>query len=376
MVRILTIFIVVAAVFGLLSLPGWASMPVRVKVQLFQAHPEIHRVYLRGAFQVLKPVQQALPGGNYQLTVKQGQLRLSQHNSQSPWVQAERILIQPAKSSVLLQPDSARARRYSGILEFNVDTGGKIAIRNEIPARTYVAIVVSSETLPGWPLEALKAQAVLTQSGLSRYQAGDVLGDSTQREVYLGQAHWRPEVARAVNSVWGQVLTYNERPVTPFYHASCGGHTSDGRLMGSRNSALWLRGVRCPYCRNAPFAKPTRTVIPKTTFAKYFSGPPLAILHTDPAGRPLLMKLGNHDPVSGYDFWIRLGQRLGWDKAPGTRFSLVQLADGNIQISSTGAGHGLGLCQWGAAEMARQGKLYADILRFYFPKVSLSKPLQ
>jgi stage II sporulation protein D len=71
--------------------------------------------------------------------------------------------------------------------------------------------------------------------------------------------------------------------------------------------------------------------------------------------------------MSGYDFWIKLGQSFGWDKAPGTRYSLKQGKDKDIIIESTGAGHGIGLCQWGASSLARNGKNYKEILEYYFP---------
>ncbi|MFN8656961.1 MAG: SpoIID/LytB domain-containing protein [Candidatus Obscuribacterales bacterium] len=55
-----------------------------------------------------------------------------------------------------------------------------VEARNLVDARDYIIAVLGSETLPQWCSEALKAQAVLTQSRLSRYKRGDLLDDTTQ----------------------------------------------------------------------------------------------------------------------------------------------------------------------------------------------------
>jgi stage II sporulation protein D len=70
---------------------------------------------------------------------------------------------------------------------------------------------------------------------------------------------------------------------------------------------------------------------------------------------------------TAYSFWLKLGQNFGWDKAPGTRFEIKQVAGNQIEISSNGAGHGVGLCQWGACGLAKQGAGYKKILSYYFP---------
>ena len=65
-----------------------------------------------------------------------------------------------------------------------------------------------------------------------------------------------------------------------------------------------------------------------------------------------------------------MGQELGWDKVPGTRYKFIPSAE-NIEVDSTGAGHRVGLCQWGASELARRGKSYKQILQYYFQGTTL-----
>jgi stage II sporulation protein D len=369
--RVLAIFLLVLGVQW--TVPTLAELPKQVQVRLFEAHPRIQTLSIQGPFEMRQPVRQRFPAKRYTISSRGGVLHLSSEGSHSGQIlNARRILLQALPNRpVTVQPVKIPPRRYAGELLFKTGPSGGLDILNTVPTPTYVAIVVGSETQPDWPLEALKAQAVLTQSGIARYKPGDVLGDSTQREVYLGIDYQRTAAEKAVQAVWKQVLTFQGRSVTPYYHASCAGHTSNGWFMFTKPPP-YLTSVACPYCQKAPFHQPTRTAIQGDGFSKSFPGKLPQVLKVDSAGRPIQVQLGNGERLSGYAFWIRLGQQFGWDKAPGTRFSLMALPNGSMQITSTGAGHGVGLCQHGAAEMARQGKNYREILKFYFPKASLS----
>jgi stage II sporulation protein D len=76
--------------------------------------------------------------------------------------------------------------------------------------------------------------------------------------------------------------------------------------------------------------------------------------------------------VSASSLWLKIGQSFGWDKVPGSWMSM-KVVGGNMELKSRGAGHGVGLCQWGAAGMAKQGFSYRDILRHYYPKAMLQR---
>lgn len=352
---------------------GRAALPSEVRVRLFEAHPGVQSMEVRGRLRLLAPVIQSLRGKRFLILRQPGGLLIREANSNRTLFKAQRFRLKPETAAVSLFPKGTKlksARMYEGTLDFEAKAG-ELLVWNRLPAQAYVATVIGSETQPDWPLEALKAQAVLTQSRLARYQPDDELGDSTQQEAFLGAAYHRVNTNQAVSAVWGQTLTYQGRTVTPYYHASCAGQTSDGAFFASAQAMPWLKAVRCPYCDNAPFAKPTVSYISLNAFQRAFPGTGLVILKRDSANRPLRVQTGQA-VISGYQFWIRLGQRFGWGKAPGTRFQIGQEGD-RIRLTSTGAGHGVGLCQWGAAAMARQGKSYREILKFYFPKATLSR---
>jgi len=363
--------------FGLGFQSAEAATPRTVRVDLFQAHRPLHQIKIWGPVQMVQPLHQTLPHGFYTSQATQGQVLFGVNSNagqvpRTALVKTHRLVLAASGAgSISIKPAGLKARQYSGRITLSVDSQRALRVVNELSARDYVTLVVGSETPPNWPVEALKAQAVLTQTRLARYHAGDALSDTTQGEVYLGNAHRRPDVSRAVAQVWGQVLMYQDFPITAFYHASCAGHTSDTRVFGQHQRLPGIKGVACGACKMAHFARPTTTVISRIAWLKAFPEGLPQTLSVDAAGRPLVVRFDNGKSESGYAFWLALGQKLGWDKAPGLRFSWAEDAKGNVRVTSCGAGHGVGLCQHGAAQMARQGKTYWQILDYYFPEAKL-----
>src|SRR5258708_29209937 len=76
--------------------------------------------------------------------------------------------------------------------------------------------------------------------------------------------------------------------------------------------------------------------------------------------------------VSASSFRFAVNRALGWNKIRSDLYDLRNDGD-HILFSGRGSGHGVGLCQAGAEEMARQGKDYKQILNFYFPGTHLWK---
>jgi len=344
-----------------------SAFPDRVAVTLFEAHAPVAAVFAQGPLVVLQPGPQRIPPGQYEIYAGKAGVEIMS-GQRHLCVRARRLVLQGAAGKVTLTYPGLPSRRYRGLVKISADKKGKLRIVNELDSRDYVTSVTGSETLPGWPLEALKCQAILTQTRLSRYKLGDELGDSTQREVYLGIDSERPAVRSAVHSVWGQLLTYDRRPVEALYHSTCAGGTSDAaKFFGAKAGSFpYLPGVTCNYCKRSPFFREKVVRIPAKVFDRLKVGPEPDIRSRDNWGRPLTVGTGGKTVITGYNFWLLVGEKLGWDKVPGTRFSLTRLPDGAVEIRSTGAGHGVGLCQWGAAGQALRGCSYGEILNFYF----------
>lgn len=281
-------------------------------------------------------------------------------------------------TSVWLPPGSGskapggHQRTYRGRIKISPASPTALSIRNTVDFQDYVNSVVGSESLPGAPLEALKAQSVLVQTLMARKHERDMIKDTTEIQAYLGVSHERPEVLSAVAQTLGKTLLWNKQPINVYFHSCCAGATSSSRFFGTSCSLpAYDRAVKCTYCKPSMFWKETVTRISKPTFDHFFPQGVPAVTAKDESGRPLSVSFPNHQYMSGYDFWLKAGQRFGWHKMPGTRFSLSPIA-GGIEFKSTGGGHGVGLCQWGAQGMAKAGKRYDQILKFYFPGTTLS----
>lgn len=336
-------------------------------------------------------------------------LSLADAHSQRDLLVAPRLKLLPTVPKGVTLTNSGRSHTYKGTLDVFVDRTNKtaaVAVVNEVATRDYIASVVGSESQPGWPAEALKAQAVLASTRLVRMLAAEkVIGDSTNEQAYLGSQYERPGIREAVEKTWGECVVFDHRPILAFYHSTCAGGTSRGvDIFGKGADLPYLTSVRCHNCKQSPFWKKTVSRVPAHVFGKALGillmtelrpiGQAKAIevfmpeiVRRDQQQRPVEVKTTTEHkarlqvglsfrPVakfeSGYEFWIRLGNKMGWDKAPGTRYWLRP--DGDVvEISSTGAGHGVGLCQWGACGLARAGKNYGEILQYYFPGTSVRK---
>ncbi|MBY0358114.1 MAG: hypothetical protein K2W82_08945 [Candidatus Obscuribacterales bacterium] len=342
-----------------------------MQVRLFQAHPKMSGLKIEGPCRVVAHNQTVSVSAVCTLRVENNQLLLLS-KAQECLLKARSLQVTGSSARGLaIRLSDGRVRHYRGNIILSLDKSGALAAINQVSPRDYLLSVVGSESLPDFPLEALKAQAVLTQTRLARYKPGDYLTDTTNDEAYLGADYERPLVRQAVMKVWGQKLCFGGRPIEIFYHAACAGSTSDARLFGGKNYPQYYQSVVCNHCRKSPFWQTKKTILPIDSLGQEFNALPQIGL-TDKAGRPLVLSFPNGHSISGYSFWLRLGQKSGWDKVPGTRFTLKAERMGKVFLSSTGAGHGVGMCQWGAAELARQGKDYKQILAYYFPKCRLS----
>lgn len=372
----------VACVTLLLQQPALA-LPESMAVRLFEAHPDLQSVGIAGPVEIAGPVARHLPAGLYLIRAQGGKVVITR--DKKPVYDGAAVAVRGEDSHPLALKVAGKDRHYRGTVVFSSQrrsaeearTHDALLAINTVRTRDYVESVVGSETQPGWPAEAVKAQAVLTETMLARHQSKEIVGDSTQREAYLGCDYVRPGLPEQVSSVWGEILSYQQRPAVVFYHSTCAGRTSSGQdVFGSAARGLpYLKSIKCDFCQQSPFWKKTVTHIPAREFGTVF-GDSLPVMEIfDEAQRPLSVAFklnGKLEHMSGYQFWILLGQKFGWDKAPGLRFILS--SHGNyVVVTSTGAGHGVGLCQWGAAGQARRGKSYRQILQYYFPATEVKR---
>ncbi|HET6779265.1 MAG TPA: SpoIID/LytB domain-containing protein, partial [Gemmatimonadales bacterium] len=217
-------------------------------------------------------------------------------------------------------------------------------------------------------------------------------------QAYGGIGAETPEGRAAVLETRGQVLTFNGAPIEAFYYSTCGGRTADGYEV--------FRGASRPYLRSgvdaAPHGVAYCSISPRYHWRQEWSGSSLrAVLARylpSAAGvRPDLNRLadirvtrrtgsgrvdqlvvsaaGAEVRVDGQSNIRQVLRTPAGDLLRSTAFTLVVSGAGSsvshLVAEGTGAGHGVGLCQWGAVGRARAGQDHEQILAAYFPGTRL-----
>jgi stage II sporulation protein D len=246
---------------------------------------------------------------------------------------------------------------------------------------------------------ALRAQAVVSRTyafrNLRRWRSqGFDLYATVSDQAYGGIGAETPEGRAAVSETRGRVLTYNGAPIEAFYYSTCGGRTADGYEV--------FRGASRPYLRSGADATPQGTaycsISPRyhwreecAVLARYLPNPggkslnldrlaDVRVTHRTGSGRvdQLMVSTGESElRVDGQSNIRQVLRTPGGDLLRSTAFTLVVSGAGNsvshLVAEGSGAGHGVGLCQWGAVGRARAGQGHEQILAAYYPGTRLER---
>lgn len=253
---------------------------------------------------------------------------------------------------------------------------GHLLIVNVVDLEEYVAGVVSSEVNPGWHEELLRTQAVAARTYVlykkleNAAQPFDVYAN-VRDQVYTGRQKVNRAVLDAVNRTRGQVLTYEGRPIFAVYSSTTAGPTEDAVNVWDKDLP-YLKGVACPFDRKSPWYE-WRATIPFDVVESRLKeeGYSIGWLATlTPYGMTAAGRVKDIRILHSRGELVITGQEfrrvLGYAKVRSTRF-VIERIDRHVVLAGKGAGHGVGLCQWGAKEMAELGYPYQSILRYYYP---------
>ena len=276
-------------------------------------------------------------------------------------------------------------RRYTGNLVISPDQNDEgLKLINAVPIEAYVASVVSTEYGLD-DLEGSKAMAVLARTYVlntpGKYGPDYDHVDDTRSQVYRGEDVITPLALEAARSTENEVLTYRGRLIQAVYHSSSGGHTADNESVWASAPVPYLRGKPDPYGKQSPHAEwVSRVPRPKllSELGKKFGGEVAGFLldERNPDGRvasvSMLMQNGQRRSVTGNEFRLVVIWHFGPRSLRSMRFDAER--QGNEYIfTGQGYGHGVGLNQWGAHDMAQRGMSYTDILDFYYTGTTLSR---
>jgi stage II sporulation protein D len=322
-----------------------------------------------------------------------------------------RIGSTPSEMIAVISTDPAQmvrvnGRTYRGIVEIVRDTAG-ITLVNRLPLESYLLGVVSAEmgrrNLAEF--EALKAQAVVSRTyalrNLRRRAAlGFDLHAGVADQVYAGSGSETPEGLEAVRSTRGVVLTHERAPIDAFYYSTCGGQTADGVEAFRAASRPYLKSFPdvdengAAYCHISPRYRwreewtgeglratlqrtlPAATGVPGERVGEVRDVWVAQRTGSGRVGRLAITLRSNQVMVDGPA--VRQVLRpLSGDLLRSAAFTLTATGAGRgvtrLVAEGSGAGHGVGLCQWGAVGRSRAGHDFQRILAAYYPGAGLQR---
>lgn len=269
----------------------------------------------------------------------------------------------------------------------------------EILLDEYVKGVVAAEMPAKFDIEALRAQAVAARTYAInkslRFEDGHpnhpkaplCTGVHCQAYLSLGdlkkvhgedwaEDYW-PKIEEAVYTTTNLVIMYEGEIIEPLYHSTSGGMTEDSVNVFA-NNAPYLKAVESPYEEDSPkfkevktltkaeFVKAINTKFPKAKLKEDNFLEKIKLVEKTPSGRINKLSI-NGKMVEGRD--IRDIFELN-----STNFKFVYDAKvGLMEIETHGYGHGVGMSQWGANGMGKNGKTFEDILKHYYSDVEIKK---
>ena len=275
--------------------------------------------------------------------------------------------------------DDKPTLQVSGLVQL-VLRGNGVQVINHVDLEEYVKGVVPSEVNSAWHFEMLKVQAVaartyaLYQHMLSASREYDVVA-SIQDQVYRGRQGVDARVKQAVESTRGQVVTYQNAPIYAAFSSTAAGLTEDAVVVWSKDLP-YLKGVECPFDLESPYyqwkASFKLKTLEKNLRQLGFAVGTIATLTPltqSRAGRVATLRILHSKGeliLRGED----LRKAVGYTVIPSTQFTIDSIGE-EVVLSGYGAGHAVGLCQWGAKELAQLGYSYSSILRYYYPGTEL-----
>ncbi len=264
----------------------------------------------------------------------------------------------------------------------------RLSLSVTVPQEEYVAEVLAAEASDSWKDEALKAMAVAVRTYATKFRGahekdGFDFCDTTHCQVVRWNSR-NPRARAAVEATHGEILEFEGAPARTYYHQNCGGMVAAANEIWPDIFATYLRGHTDPYCVVSGDLKwesvialaDVDTALRAAALAPPRGWTEIEIAGRSTSGRAQKLRLagGAADDflISASTFRYAVSRSLGWNKIRSDLFEVRTQGDRAV-FFGRGAGHGVGMCQTGAEEMAVEGKDYREILDFYYPGTQLAK---
>lgn len=256
-----------------------------------------------------------------------------------------------------------------------------------IPLEEYVIGVVASEMPAKFEMEALKAQSLTARTYIVRQllskenpsvPKGANVTDTQLNQVYRNKAElkklwgadydWKiKKITEAVQATEGQIITYKGELIEPSFFSTSNGYTENSEDYWS-NAFPYLRSVESPWDKNSPEFLDQKVL----TVAEFEQKLGIKLPKDGSVGKVLARTDGKRVEtleIAGKKFSGReVRERLDLRS---TDFTWERKGN-EIIVTTKGFGHGVGMSQYGANGMAKEGKTYEQIIAHYYQGVQIT----
>ena len=322
----------------------------------------------------------------------------------------EKVFTLPENFNLIIKNNDNRGiwlknRRYAGELRVSIKNN-KLQVINHIEIDKYLESVVGSEMPKEFPLAALQAQAVASRTYamqlIDKKKNFDVKA-TEDSQVYLGLESETPITRKAVRSTKSLVMLYQDKLINAVFHSSSGGRTEASGNVWKYQFPYLISVI--DYDQKSPkyiWSKKFSSSILDDIFNKLGglnsiqiikkskSNRVLKLLIYGPKGKEIisgktfrknldlqstkfeldLIDVSNGKEIYETDLSFNLDKDLDEDLKPQPLPLMVN--DYVLSVKGLGAGHGVGMSQWGAKSMAEKGASFRKILRHYYRGVKIS----
>lgn len=265
-----------------------------------------------------------------------------------------------------------------------------------VDVETYVQGVLAGEMKNDWPLEALKAQAILARTFVlkfvdekqSKYEGADISTDIEEAQAYDAGAV-NDRIRQAVEETRGLVLSADGELPYAWFHAHSGGMTelAVSGLGWNKDEPGYTQVVESREPDTVENEKDAKTLADAQTWEASFTadefaaacskqgvevslsaGTALEVGERGEGGRAVSIKVDGKT-VNATELRIALGST----KMRSTLLTSLKTDGSAVRMAGKGYGHGVGMSQWGAYAMAQEGSKAEEIVKHYFKDVEVVK---
>lgn len=270
---------------------------------------------------------------------------------------------------------------------FRVGTG-KI---DTVPLEEYVMGVVAGEMPAEFEIEALKAQAMAARTyitlRLAKKDFKDVpkdahVTDTVKHQVYMddkqkrerwGSAYtWKEaRIRQAIEQTAGQVLTYQNEPINATFFSTSNGYTENSEDYWETRIP-YLRSVKVPWDNISPNYEETVTMTVQQMEKKLKTKIAQPAAAGDNTWQKVLSRTAGQRVKE-----VKIGDKTFTGREVRTMLGLksshftMSIENGKVKIRTLGYGHGVGMSQWGANGMAKEGKTAEEIVSYFYKGVQI-----